>query len=103
IAVMLHEHDLGRSHVRTLRSFAALPSLPVGQAVSHARAFGELLRAHIQKEDHILYPMALRLLGPAMAEVGARCERYESSPETQARVSTLMATANDLLARYGPA
>lgn len=100
IAVMLHEHDLGRAHIRALRSLSALPNVPVGPATSHARGFGELLRAHIQKEDHILYPMALRLLGPSMAEVGARCERYESSPETQARVSALMSTAQDLLARY---
>lgn len=102
IAVMLHEHDLGRAHVQALRSFGALPTLPIGPATTHARAFGELLRNHIQKEDNILYPMATRLLGPTMAEVGARCERYESSPETQARVAALKATANDLLTRYPP-
>lgn len=102
IAVMLHEHDVGRSHVRALRSLSALPSLPVGPTTNHARAFSELLRNHIQKEDNILYPMALRLLGPAMAEVGARCERYESTPETQAHVAALMATAHDLLTRYPP-
>lgn len=102
IAVMLHEHDLGRAHVQALRSFGALPILPVGPATTHARAFSELLRHHIQKEDNILYPMATRLLGPTMAEVGARCERYESAPETRARVSALMATANALLTRYAP-
>jgi hemerythrin-like domain-containing protein len=102
IAVMLHEHDLGRSHVRALRELTALPSLPVGPAKSYVQAFGDLLRAHIQKEDHILYPIALRILGPAMTEVGARCERYESTPETQARLGALMATANELLSRYGP-
>lgn len=102
ITAMLYEHDLGRSHVQALRSLAALPLLPVAPAASHARAFSALLRSHIQKEDNILYPMALRLLGPAMAEVGTRCDHYESHPETKARVAALMASTNDLLARFSP-
>jgi hemerythrin-like domain-containing protein len=36
-----------------------------GSAVATAREFVPLLRQHIVKEDRILYPMALQMLGPA--------------------------------------
>lgn len=62
IGVMLNEHDLGRAQVRGMD--AAVESAAQGQPeslrafVGHARLYIELLRAHIQKEDGILYPMA---------------------------------------------
>ena len=66
IAVMLHEHVVGRRHVSALREAGAGEG-PVGAVESqlvleNAADFVPLLRAHIQKEDRILYPMALRLL-----------------------------------------
>jgi hemerythrin-like domain-containing protein len=62
---MLHEHELGRGHVRDMAE--ALPPASEGDSGSvaafaaHARAYAALLRQHIQKEEGVLYPMAERL------------------------------------------
>lgn len=66
IGVMLHEHEIGRAHVRAIAAIgeaagAATPA-EAEAFVLHATSFGPMLRAHIQKEDGILYPMALRIL-----------------------------------------
>lgn len=69
VAVMLHEHEAGRAHLGALA--AALPGALGGdQAASrafaeHARAYTALLRAHIGKEDTVLFPLAERALGEA--------------------------------------
>lgn len=66
IGVMLQEHAEGRRLVRATAE--ALPQAQEGQAraleaVSDGlSAFVRLLRAHINKEDNILYPMADQIL-----------------------------------------
>jgi hemerythrin-like domain-containing protein len=60
--VMLHEHEEGRIHIRAMQE--ALPRAAAGQEAAlrefarHARAYVDLLRQHIFKEDHRLFPMA---------------------------------------------
>jgi hemerythrin-like domain-containing protein len=69
IAVMLQEHDEGRRHVRAIAE--ALPQAAAGDPSAaaviqeHLVAYAQLLRAHIAKEDNILYPIADRLFTPA--------------------------------------
>ena len=66
IGVMLHEHDLGRGHIRAMAD--ALPRAEAGDAAAlrdlatAARAYIQLLRDHIQKEDQVLFQMADRTL-----------------------------------------
>jgi hemerythrin-like domain-containing protein len=66
IAVMLSEHELGRAYTRAIRE-AAL-KLQAGDqtardALVHAaRAYADLLRQHIAKEDGVLYPLASRVI-----------------------------------------
>src|SRR5574341_1140537 len=65
IAVMLHEHDVGR-------------------------AFIQLLRGHIDKENNILFPMADQFMGPEDQErLSAEFERFEAE-ETGAGVHEAM-------------
>lgn len=65
IAVMLQEHDEGRRRVKAVAE--ALPQARSGDASaltsmrSNLLAYVQLLRAHIDKEDNVLYPMADRL------------------------------------------
>lgn len=70
VAAMLLEHEQGRAHVRALEAAAlAVRAGESGRAreiVEHACAYLELLREHIDKEDHVLYPLAERLI-PAEA------------------------------------
>jgi hemerythrin-like domain-containing protein len=68
IAVMLQEHDEGRRRVKAVAE--ALPQARSGDpsALASVRsnllAYVQLLRAHIDKEDNVLYPMADRLFTP---------------------------------------
>ncbi|MFH1028649.1 MAG: hemerythrin domain-containing protein, partial [Pseudomonadota bacterium] len=72
IAAMLMEHDQGRAYVRAMES-AALDAL-AGKEVDldalsgNARAYVELLREHIGKEDGILYPLAERVITDTLRE-----------------------------------
>ncbi len=81
IGVMLYEHDLGRGHVRAIADL--LPHAANDPAVrdgirQHLAAYIQLLRDHIYKEDHILYPMADQLLLPEdQADLERAFERVE--------------------------
>jgi hemerythrin-like domain-containing protein len=79
IGVMLMEHDVGRGHVRTMSD--GLDRLRRGKADAvtaireSARAYRDLLRAHIHKENNILYPMADQLVPDDVA--GRMVEQFE--------------------------
>jgi hemerythrin-like domain-containing protein len=85
IGVMLHEHDEGRRHVTGVAD--ALPQArggdpaALGTVRANLLAFVHLLRAHIRKEDNVLYPMADQLFTvtdqQALAEGFDRVEAEE--------------------------
>jgi hemerythrin-like domain-containing protein len=62
IAVMLHEHDQGRRHVTAVADALSQARegdpAALGAVQANLLAFVHLLRAHISKEDNVLYPMA---------------------------------------------
>ena len=68
LGVMLSEHEEGRGYVRAIA--AALPGLKAGRNAAAAQladgllAYTTLLRAHIDKEERVLFAMADRLLTP---------------------------------------
>ncbi len=98
IAVMLYEHTVGRGHVGTLKAIGgasgAATAADVETFASTALAYGPFLKAHIQKEDGILYPLALRVIPPA--ELAVLVERYEEFERNVVGQSVL-----DELARLG--
>jgi hemerythrin-like domain-containing protein len=107
IAVMLREHDLGRAEIAELRRRAeqAAPWTDEDRAAvaDAARAYADLLHAHIHKEDAILYPMAEQHLPPdALAALGEACARFEAEPARRAARERLAALAEDLVARHAP-
>jgi hemerythrin-like domain-containing protein len=60
---MRHEREEARAHTAALHR-----AYDLGDAAAFAKAAGayvELLRGHIHKEDHCLWPMADQLLSPA--------------------------------------
>jgi hemerythrin-like domain-containing protein len=108
IAVMLHEHDQGRGLVRILREraeqSAAWSDADRTEIAEVARGFAQLLRAHIHKEDAILYPMAEQHLPPeAMQEVAEACARYEEDPARAGAHERLHALAEELVRVHAPA
>jgi hemerythrin-like domain-containing protein len=80
IGVMLAEHEAGRKHIRAMSD--GLARLRRGEADAaaaireSAHAYRELLRAHIQKENNVLFPMADRLVPENVA--ASLLERFEA-------------------------
>jgi len=89
IAVMLSEHELGRSLIRGIADgAAALGKDPAAakQVIESGRAYIQLLRGHIDKENTILFPMADQFMGPEDQErLSAEFVRFEAE-ETGAGV-----------------
>ena len=65
IGVMLYEHDEGRGHIRAMDGALAKAAEGDAQAcrtlIRETRGYVALLRAHIMKENMILFPMADRV------------------------------------------
>jgi hemerythrin-like domain-containing protein len=88
IGVMLAEHTVGRGHVRALSeavaSYRAGDPAAAARIAEHARGYAALLTQHIAKEDHVLYPMADRVLAAevqaALAEGFEAIERERVGP-----------------------
>jgi hemerythrin-like domain-containing protein len=76
IGVMLHEHVMGRSYVSQMAAHlaAAIEGDETARAVvlHNTLAYADLLTAHIQKENGVLFNLADRILSP---EEHARLER----------------------------
>lgn len=66
VAVMLSEHEQGRTFTRGMQSaaerLAAGDTAAAHEVVANARGYAALLRQHIQKEDGILFPMADQMI-----------------------------------------
>ena len=60
IGCMLHEHDIGRTHVRNMKQYLAVGDIP--SLRNESLQYVDLLRQHILKEDSVLFPMGLGTL-----------------------------------------
>lgn len=104
--VMLLEHDEGRQHVRGMAEAARNVESGNAEAtsdfVTHARAFVQLLRQHIQKEDHCLFQMTDQALSEQdqrnLLESFAKVEHDDMGPGTHEKY---LAIATSLAKRYG--
>ena len=107
IAVMLAEHVVGRSHVGGLVEVGAgqgeLSGPERARVAGHAEEYVPLLRAHIQKEDNILYPMALRHVAPARIEaLGEEFEALERSAAGEEGSARFLDLAERLAREFAP-
>jgi hemerythrin-like domain-containing protein len=72
VAVMLQEHNQGRSYIAHMEQanerYAAGDISFIKDIIKNARGYAGLLRQHIQKEDLVLYPMAQNAFGEAGIE-----------------------------------
>jgi hemerythrin-like domain-containing protein len=106
VAVMLHEHETGRSHLRSMDD--AIDAADRGDAdaleafASHAEEYVGLLRQHIHKEDHCLFPMADEAFSPEdqeqLLESFRRVEAHDLGAGTHERY---LLVAEALCRRYG--
>jgi hemerythrin-like domain-containing protein len=103
---MRHEHEQGRSLIRKMDE--AIPAASSGdngavrQFAQAARDYGALLRQHIQKEDHCLFPMANEALDEQdqkeLEKQFERVENEEMKPGTHEKYHKI---AERLATRYG--
>lgn len=90
IGVMLEEHRIGRAHVAAMREHAAAGDVEALRRES--LAYAALLRDHIAKEDHVLFPMARNLLsGGGDEELMTRFAEVEEPPGGAASYAALAA------------
>jgi hemerythrin-like domain-containing protein len=98
--VMLHEHEEGRRLIAAMA--AAVEREAGGEFAGQARAYVRLLREHIGKEDHCLFPMAASILsdtdGESLAGFFKHVEKVDMGEGTHERYLRL---ANDLAERLG--
>ncbi|HET8723905.1 MAG TPA: hemerythrin domain-containing protein [Anaeromyxobacteraceae bacterium] len=104
IAVMLMDHEAGRAHVGVLAARAEQPAPWSAQdraAIAGAAAgYADLLRGHIRKEDHILYPMArMRLHEAQIARVNQECAAFEER-QAAAGADSLLDLGRELVSRH---
>lgn len=93
IGVMLQEHELGRAEVRAIAEALTLLEQGDGGAAEaikqHLLAYADLLEAHIQKENGILFPMGDRVLTPddqqSLVDAFDAVEREEMGEGTHER------------------
>lgn len=105
LAVMLHEHEHGRRLVRALIEASQqngwTPELRKS-VVKDAREFVSLLRAHIQKEDHILYPMSENAIPQSrMDELAVQSDEFEKNVMKPGTHEKLHAQIHKIADKYG--
>lgn len=98
-AVMRMEHEQGRALIRRMEQ--AVEAAGEG-FVEAARGYVDLLRAHIQKEDHCLFPMADQALTPedrdTLLQRFEHVEQGDLGPEVHQRY---LGVAESLRKRFG--
>jgi hemerythrin-like domain-containing protein len=104
--VMIHEHEEGRRHVRGMaaasRAVASGNQASISDFVVHAKAYTQLLREHIQKEDQCLFQMADKVLGEQdqlqLLKSFSHVEHDDLGPGTHEKYLNI---AIELTKRYG--
>jgi len=108
VGQMEHEHVLGRQFVKGMADNIPAASTgdtrALGTYLSHARGYIQLLRAHIQKEDRVLFPMADRVLSEKEQQsLLATFETVESEHMGEGTHDKYLRLAETLADRYGVA
>ncbi len=105
IGVMLSEHAAGREQVRAMTGAAEAlrrrDRAAAARFTRNARGYIDLLRAHIDREDGILYPIADASLSPeAQDELVDRFERIEEERVGHGRHETFHKMMDELAKIY---
>ena len=103
--VMRDEHDQGRQHVQSMADSVdkcESGDVPAIDAfVRHARSYCELLRAHIHKEDHCLFPMANQALNDEEQQsLLTMFEKVEHDDMSEGTHERYLQIADELASRF---
>ena len=104
VAVMLHEHELGRGYMRAMaESLGALESSAEARRrfVDAVCGYETLLTEHINKENNVLFSMADQMLSAdKKREIADAFERHEREELGDGRHEYFHGIVKDLAARY---
>jgi hemerythrin-like domain-containing protein len=100
IGVMMSEHIQGRGYIHDMLEALEEPE-DYPRFEKAGRAYIELLRLHIQKENTILFPMADRVISaPQLESMAAEFEEHEEKVIGHGRHEELHAMLKGLTAKY---
>lgn len=100
VGELLDEHALGRGWIAQMEA-SLWPTPHPERFTLAARAYRELLQAHIRKENEVLFPLAERALSPEQLEaLFERFEAHEAEVIGVGRHEELHALLKGLRARY---
>jgi len=107
-SVMLYEHEQGRAAVRgmdeSIEAAADGEANAVRRFAEHGRRYIDLLRPHIEKEDHCLYTMANQAFSEEdQQDLLAKFQKVESEEMGTGTHEKYVRVANDLADRFGVA
>ncbi len=106
VGVMLADHEEGRALIRRMDAARAAAESGAKEAAAEfavaARDYVDLLRAHIHKEERVLFPMADQVLGDTdqRALLGA-FEDTESHEMGEGTHERMLGIARELAGRFG--
>jgi hemerythrin-like domain-containing protein len=106
VGMMFVDHEEGRALIRRMDAARQEAERGAAEAASEfavaARAYVDLLRAHIHKEDRVLFPMADQTFAAAEQEaLLAAFEETESREMGEGTHERMLAIAHKLTERYG--
>jgi hemerythrin-like domain-containing protein len=100
ISVMLSEHEQGRALVAAMAN-ATEPAMSPAKFSEAATAYAGHMRAHIEKENTVLFPMADRIVAPEVMDgLVSAFDRHEEEVMGSGRHEQLHDMLKDLKAKY---
>ncbi len=104
VAVMLSEHVEGRAFIKEMEqavSGAVSGAVEVGAFTRAAQGYAALLRAHIAKENDVLFPMAERFLAsPELEKIHGKFQQHEETVIGHGRHEELHRMLKELKQKY---
>ena len=105
IGVMLYEHEQGRTHIRAIAEHLDAANegdkAAIDTILEHGSDYLNMLRAHIDKEDHCLFPMADNAVhGDDLTALKEAYSEAESTAEYRDTFESCRAIADRLTERY---
>lgn len=105
VGVMLMEHNQGRDNVRAMSESVDAANGDgdtMKKFIGNARSFVSMLRAHIDKEDECLYPMANDALTDTdQAELKESFEKFDRDGMGHEAHEKYIRTADELAEKFG--
>lgn len=101
IGVMLSEHTQGRNFIKQMQNSVKDEKVDINQFIGASVNYIRLLRAHIQKENSVLFPfIEIRLSASEQLELYENFENHEEKVIGEGRHEELHALLEKLATKY---